>query len=97
MNGGPLEHVPKSGREFVGQTWLQEETGTALTLGALSYARRSIAGEQDDRNLSRSRLALQVVNQLPSVAAAPESRLRWFRCRQCGHLWSITPPASPLP
>jgi hypothetical protein len=31
------------------------------------------------------------------VAAKPESRLRWFRCRGCGYLWSIAPPTSPLP
>jgi hypothetical protein len=29
-------------------------------------------------------------------AAAPQSRLRWFRCRVCDHLWSIAPPTSSL-
>ena len=31
------------------------------------------------------------------LAVAPESRLRWFRCRGCGHLWSVAPPVSSLP
>ena len=26
------------------------------------------------------------------LAVAPESRLRWFRCRGCGHLWNVAPP-----
>ena len=33
--------------------------------------------------------------RVPPVAR--ESRLRWFRCRGCGHLWSIGPPTSSLP
>ena len=31
------------------------------------------------------------------LAVAPESRLRWFRCRGCGHLWNVAPPISSLP
>ena len=69
MNDGPLEHVPKLGRKLVGQTWLHEETGTTLVLGAFSQGWRSMTGEQDDRNVSSSRLALQILNELPSVTA----------------------------
>jgi hypothetical protein len=32
----------------------------------------------------------------PVQPVAPESRLRWFRCRGCGHLWSVAPPISSL-
>jgi hypothetical protein len=38
-------------------------------LGAFSQRRCSVAGEQDDRNVSRSWLALQILNQLPSLTA----------------------------
>jgi hypothetical protein len=31
------------------------------------------------------------------LPVAPESRLRWFRCRECGHLWNVAPPISSLP
>ena len=46
------------------------EAGTALELGAFSQRWSSAAGEQDDRYASRSRLALQTLNQLPSVTVA---------------------------
>jgi hypothetical protein len=39
-------------------------------LGALSQRWRSVASEQDDGDVSRSRVALQIVNQLPSITAA---------------------------
>jgi hypothetical protein len=39
-------------------------------LGAFSQRWSSVAGEQDDRYVSRSRLALQALNQLPSVTVA---------------------------
>jgi hypothetical protein len=26
------------------------------------------------------------------LVVAPESRLRWFRCRSCGRLWNVAPP-----
>jgi hypothetical protein len=31
------------------------------------------------------------------LTVAPESRLRWFRCRGCGHLWNVAPPISSPP
>jgi hypothetical protein len=34
------------------------------------------------------------VERVPAVA--PESRLRWFQCRGCGHLWNVGPPNRPL-
>jgi hypothetical protein len=37
--------------------------------GAFSQRRRIVAGEQDDGNVSRSSLALQNLNQLPSLTA----------------------------
>src|SRR4030095_13541761 len=36
-------------------------------LGAVSQRRCSVAGEQHDRNASRSWLPLQILNQLPSL------------------------------
>lgn len=36
-------------------------------------------------------------NAEPVSAVAPESRLRWFRCRGCGHLWNVAPPILSLP
>ncbi len=39
-------------------------------LGAFSQRRSSVAGEHHDRYVSRSRLALQALNQLPSVTVA---------------------------
>jgi len=39
-------------------------------LGAFSQCWSRVPGEQDDRNVSRSRLALQILNQLPSVTVA---------------------------
>jgi hypothetical protein len=32
------------------------------------------------------------VNAERVLSVAPESRLRWFRCRGCGHLWNVAPP-----
>ena len=69
MTIAAIEYVPKSGRKFVGQAWLHEEPGTALMFGAFSQRRRIVAGEHDDGNVSRSRLALQILNQLPSLTA----------------------------
>ena len=37
--------------------------------GAFSQRWCSVAGEQNDRNLSSSRVALQIVNELPSLTA----------------------------
>jgi hypothetical protein len=82
MINGLVEYVPQFGRKFIGQTWLHEERGAALTLRAFAQLRFSVAGEQDDRNVSRSRLALQVLNELPSVGAS-EGQVRdhnvWVR------------------
>jgi len=39
-------------------------------LGAFSQCWSRVCGEQDDWNVSRSRLALQILNQLPSVTVA---------------------------
>ena len=39
-------------------------------LGAFSQRWSTVAGEQDDRYVSRSRLALQVLNELPAVTVA---------------------------
>ena len=69
MYSGPFEHVPKFGRQFVGKTWLHEETGTALLLGAFPQRGFVVAREQNNWNLSRSCVALQIVKQLPSVTA----------------------------
>jgi hypothetical protein len=38
-------------------------------LGSLSQRRCCVAGEQHDRNASRSWLTLQILNQLPSLTA----------------------------
>jgi hypothetical protein len=70
MTIGPIEYVSNFGRKFIRQTWLHEERGTALMLGAFSQRWSSVAAEQDDRYVSRSRLALQTLNQLPSVTVA---------------------------
>jgi len=70
MNIGPTQYVPDFGRKFIRQTWLHEERRTALMLGAFSQRWIRVAGEQDDRYVSRSRLALQILNQLPSVTVA---------------------------
>ena len=69
MNDAPVEHVSKSCRKFVGQTWLDEEAGTALTLGAFSQRSFVVTGQQNDGNRSSSCLGLQIVKQLPAVAA----------------------------
>ena len=37
--------------------------------GAFSQRWFSVAGKQDDRDVSRSRLTVQLLNQLPSVSA----------------------------
>jgi hypothetical protein len=70
MTIGPVEYVSNFGRKFIRQTWLHEEPGTALMLGAFSQRWSRVAGEHDDRYVSRSRLALQALNQLPSVTVA---------------------------
>jgi hypothetical protein len=62
--------VPQFGRKFVGKTWLHEETGTALVLGTLSHRRCGVAGDYHNLNVSRSRVALQIPNQLPSVTVS---------------------------
>jgi hypothetical protein len=61
MLNGPVEQVPKCDREFVWETRLHEEAGTALMLGAFTQRWFVVAGKQDDRNLSSSRLTLQIV------------------------------------
>ena len=68
-NDGPVEHLPKCVCQVVGEKRLHEETGAALVLGAFSQGCRSVASEQDDRNVSSSRLALQILDQLPSISA----------------------------
>ena len=54
MVNGPDRVRAEVRSQFVGQTWLHEESGTALMLGAFSQRRCNMAGEQDDRNVSRS-------------------------------------------
>lgn len=70
MNNSPVENLPKFGRKVIGETRLHDERGAALTFGAFAQRWRSVACEQDDWDIPRSRLALQVLNELPSVSAA---------------------------
>jgi hypothetical protein len=70
MHNSPLEYVPQFGRKFVGKTWLHEETGTAFLLGTLAHRRCGVAGDYHNWNVSRSRVALQLLNQLPSVTVS---------------------------
>lgn len=62
--------MAKFGRKFVGQTWLHEEACTARTYSTFSQRCCGVSGEQDDRNGLRSRVTLQILNQLPSVTAS---------------------------
>ena len=69
MLNGPVKYLPQFCRKFIGQTRLHEECSTALTLGAFAQLRFRVASEQDDRNVSRSRFAFEILNELPSVTA----------------------------
>jgi hypothetical protein len=69
MSNGPVKYLPKFDRKFIRETRLHEERGTALTLSASAQRGCRIAGEQDDGDVSRSRFALQILNELPSVTA----------------------------
>jgi len=68
-----------------------------------------IAGRALERHCDRGREGRLERRRIPAcpqcdatdaervLAAAPQSRLRWFRCRGCGHLWNVAPPISSLP
>ncbi len=70
INKGSVEYVAKFGGKFVGQTGLHEEACAALTLRPFAQRRGRVSSEQDDRNISRSGVALQIVNQLPPVTTS---------------------------
>jgi hypothetical protein len=69
MSNGPVKYVPKFDRKFIRETRFHDERGTARTLGAFAQRGCRVAGEQDDRNVSRSYFPLQILNELPSVTA----------------------------
>jgi hypothetical protein len=86
--------LPKFGRKCIGQTRLHEERGTTFTLGAFAQRWCTVACEQDDRDIPCSRLALQILNELPSVSAA-QSQVRdddvWVRFpRLAKSLFTVT-------
>jgi hypothetical protein len=85
--------MPKSARRRTDNvlTMPSAESPTAMTIAS---------GVTEDDIARRARIPpcpqCDATNAERVVAAAPESHLRWFRCRGCEHLWSIAPPASYL-
>ena len=69
MTNGPVEYCRSSAASSSGKHGFTKNAGTSFPLGAFSQRLSRVAGEQDDRDVSRSRLALQILNELPSVTA----------------------------
>jgi hypothetical protein len=69
MNDRPLEYVPQFGSKFIRQAWLDDECGTPFPLRTFAQRWCFVAGEQHDRDISCSRVALQMLEELPSVIA----------------------------
>jgi CheY-like chemotaxis protein len=62
--------VPKFCSKFIGQARLDDESGAAFSLGTFPQRWRFVPGEQHDRDISCSSVALQLLDELPSVITA---------------------------
>jgi hypothetical protein len=68
MNNRPVDYLAKFDGKRIGKARLRKERGTACTPSAFPHGWSNVACEHDDWDIPCSRLALQILNELPSVS-----------------------------